>query len=437
MYHFIRSQRLFLLFCLLFIGFSIGLQHHAVAAPVTQADSPLEPPPANDNFDQATTITLPFSQYVDTTWATLEVGEAHPSCASDEFHNSVWFRFTADVDDTLVLNTWWNVPYLVMYAGDAIDTLQELYCFHGPYLRGLPVSGGTTYYIQLAGDYNNYFATQFEVYSAPDPTVEINYSPDTPAKQSSVYFYGYVYDVADMGVSLWSWDFGDGTTATADYIEHTYAQDGDYTVTLDIVTNDGRTASATRTVSVRTYDVAIIQVSRPNSARAGTTKQIVVSVENASNSDYAWVELYKSQLGGFSFVGSQRQLVVATPSGAVTKFYMGYTFTDDDAAVGKVVFKAVAYPEHYDYFPADNEFITFATKVTPARVRGATDNDVVSGAALDEFADYNTDTMSNVEFSFSEAGMGTVSGLGELVDGQQEAHQPTESFKMYLPAINR
>lgn len=445
MYPSTRSHYLFLLFSILFLGLTLGLQQHATAAPVTQSDSPLEPPPVNDNFAQATTITLPFSQYVDATWATIEVDEPRPSCAFGEFNNSVWFRFTADTDDLLVLNTYYSVPLLAIYTGDTIDNLSELRCAYGTYSLGLQVYAGTTYYIQLAGDYFGTFTTQFEVYSAPTPTVEIGFSPDMPAKQSSTYFYGYVYDAANMEVVSWSWDFGDGTTATSNYLYHTYAQDGDYTVTLNIVTSDGRTASASRIVSVRTYDVAITQVSRPNSARAGATKPIVISVKNATYSDYVRVELYKSQVGGFEFVGSQRQFVVATPRGKVTKFYMGYTFTDNDAAVGKVVFKAVAYPEHTDYFPADNEFITFATKVNPARIKGANATDDISSAAIDEFAGYNTDTVSNIELSFEEVGVGTIDGLGETENevspedatAQQDAMQPTESFKTYLPVLNR
>ena len=45
------------------------------------------------------------------------------------------------------------------------------------------------------------------------------------------------------------WDFGDGTTATGQAVEHTYAATGSYTVTAT-ATDDGDSTSATRTVTV-------------------------------------------------------------------------------------------------------------------------------------------------------------------------------------------
>jgi len=57
------------------------------------------------------------------------------------------------------------------------------------------------------------------------------------------------YDLDGIIVSYF-WDFGDGTNATGITVEHTYLDDGDYTVTLSITDNVGETdnTSSTKTV---------------------------------------------------------------------------------------------------------------------------------------------------------------------------------------------
>lgn len=64
-------------------------------------------------------------------------------------------------------------------------------------------------------------------------------------------------------------------------------------------------------------------------------------------------------------VGSLTQFVAARPSNRTTEFPFNYTFTADDAAVGKVTFKAVAVLVYArDALPADNQAIGAPTRVT-------------------------------------------------------------------------
>lgn len=44
----------------------------------------------------------------------------------------------------------------------------------------------------------------------------------------------------------WEWDFGDGNTSTEQHPTHTYAEEGIFEVTLDIITDEGCTSSLTR-----------------------------------------------------------------------------------------------------------------------------------------------------------------------------------------------
>jgi PKD repeat protein len=90
----------------------------------------------------------------------------------------------------------------------------------------------------------------------PDP-VSVNEAPTATFAYSinglTVDFTDQSAD-ADGTIQSWSWDFGDGTTSTAQNPIHTYDADGTYTVSLE-VTDDGgakATASATPTVAAPT-----------------------------------------------------------------------------------------------------------------------------------------------------------------------------------------
>src|SRR5207245_2104731 len=54
----------------------------------------------------------------------------------------------------------------------------------------------------------------------------------------------------DGSIVAWSWNFGDGATATAQNPTHSYAAGGTYSVTLTVTDNSGATNTAARTVTV-------------------------------------------------------------------------------------------------------------------------------------------------------------------------------------------
>jgi PKD repeat protein len=203
------------------------------------------------------------------------------------------------------------------------------------------------------------------VQGAPPPVANFGFNPFDPSVFDVVQFFDFSFDPGGVGIASQAWDFGDGATGTGPSPTHQYAADGDYTVQLTVTTFDGRTASTSQTLQVRTHDVAITKFTVPKSASAGQTRAVTVGINSRRSPESVEVQLFKSVPGGFQFVGSLTQSVPVRPSNRTTNFDFSYTFTADDARVGKVTFKAVAnIVGARDALPADNEAIASPTKVS-------------------------------------------------------------------------
>src|SRR5262245_28564426 len=118
------------------------------------------PPPANDDFDHATTIgRLPFSVFSATVSATTAPDD--PKCNGRG--HTVWFRFTPQADVHVIADTFGSSyeTTLSVYTGTR-GHLTQLGC------AGTPAEGqnldfqataGTTYYL-MAGSVDHHFARE-------------------------------------------------------------------------------------------------------------------------------------------------------------------------------------------------------------------------------------------------------------------------------------
>jgi len=117
---------------------------------------------------------------------------------------------------------------------------------------------------------------------APTPVVSI-LAPASNVSLSaggSVSFQGSA-TISDGSALTYSWAFGDGTSAAvAGPVSHTYATAGTYAATFTATSNQGKTASATRTITVTTAGFTV-------TASAGTGGSIspsgAVSVANGGS----------------------------------------------------------------------------------------------------------------------------------------------------------
>jgi len=332
------------------------------------------PPPANDNFANAGSIgTLPFSDNVDMSAATLEPGERTPAGAFTPITASVWYAFTPLVTESLSAsaNSCCITPILAVYTGSSLTGLTQV---------GTGVSGfgpdtfravaGTTYNFQLARSvvFGGSAFMSFSLQVTPPPVTSFFLSLIDPSVFDTVSFVNSSYDPGQIGFQSQLWTFGDGTSSSLVSPSHRYAADGSYTVKLAVTTLDGRTASASTVLMVKTNDVAIAKFSAPTSTGVGQTRAVTVGLSNKRYGETVQVQLFKSDpaaYNGYDLVGTLTQDVPVQSSNRTVTFDFTYTFTANDAAVGKVTFEAIAsIIGARDAQPADNTAIsTPPTKV--------------------------------------------------------------------------
>src|SRR6266576_3191912 len=327
------------------------------------------PPPPNDLFDNATAIgALPFSDALDLTAASTEGGEPSASCAAPfgGASSSAWYRFTPTETGSISANAFSGAfsNVVAAYTGTSVTSLSEVVCGVFGNRMTFHAVANTTYYFQVGGLFGQRGPLEFRLDVTPPPVANFFFFPFDASVFDVVQFVDQSFDSGGVGFAPPAWTFGDGTTGTGNPT-HRFAADGDYSVQLTVTTLDGRTAVASQTVHVRTHDVAITRFSTPNAASSGQTRRIVVSVNSKRYTESVQVRLLRSVPGGFQQFGSLTQFVPMDPKSGTTNFNFTYTFTDDDALIGKVTFRAVAVISGArDALPADNEAIGPPTKVS-------------------------------------------------------------------------
>jgi PKD repeat protein len=330
------------------------------------------PGPPNDDFVNATAIgPRPYVDNPDLTVASVEMGE--PTLPADPFNPvaaSVWYTFTPDFTETLTATagSCCVSPILAVYTGNSVQGLTLVAARSG---FGQPVTfqavAGTPYHFQLGRGQiiGGTAPMSFRLEPTPPPFAQFFFFPFDPSIFDTVQFQDMSFDPGQIGIASQEWQFGDGTNGTGFVSSHRYAADGDYTVDLLVTTFDGRSASASQVVHVRTHDIAITKFAAPTSARAGQTRELTIGVRNSLYPESVQFQLYKSVPGsGFQLMGTLTQLIPVRTGNKTVPVTLSYTFSNDDAAVGKVTFQAVAtIMGARDALPADNTAIAPPTRV--------------------------------------------------------------------------
>lgn len=302
-------------------------------------------PPSNDDFAQAESITtLSFSTTLDITEATTEPDEPQMCWFMDR---TVWYSFLPT--DTMVLRASTQGSAIasnvnVYRATPGVDNLEFVGCAAFGDTAAFIAQAGQTYYLQAGPTFGEGGAVQvnLEEFIPPVPEVNISVSPSDPSAFDHVQFCDGSNDPAGFGFESFTWEFDDGATSTDVCVSHFYGADGDYTVQHSATTFDGRTASTSQVLQVRTHDVAINKLVIPQTARVNQTKAINVEIKNKRYSENVQVSLYKGVPGGGEQLIGTLTLFVPARTTRATTFKFSYTFTAADAAIGKVTFRAEA-----------------------------------------------------------------------------------------------
>jgi len=324
--------------------------------------------PPNDDFGTATGIsTLPFSDVANLAIASTEPGEQTPACAVfyPPVNRTVWYSFTPTQTQSITARIVNASIYTVVaaYSGNTVTSLTELGCgvFGGS--STFRAQAGTTYHFLVGGLFNQGGPVEFRLEVTPPPVANLFYYPSDPTAFDVVQFIDQSYDPGGVGISARAWQFGDGATGSDCCPTHRYAADGSYTTQLTVTTLDGRTASTSQTVLVRTHDVAITRFQAPSAGMTGKTSRIAVDIRSNRYPETVQVQLFKSVPGGFQLVATSMQTLPTR--NRITSVAFSYTFAPEDAIIGKVTFKAVAsLLGARDALPADNEAIAPPTKVS-------------------------------------------------------------------------
>jgi len=83
-----------------------------------------------------------------------------------------------------------------------------------------------------------------------DPSATFTFTPSQPHVQQPVSFDASSSTDKDGTITVYAWDFGDGSVATGKTTSHTFIKEGTYTVVLTVTDNDGATATQEDKITV-------------------------------------------------------------------------------------------------------------------------------------------------------------------------------------------
>jgi len=175
--------------------------------------------------------------------------------------------------DGIIVDYHWNFGDGTNATGPIVE---HAYIDNGSYLVSLTVTDDD-------GATNSTSSTKTILNRSPIAIFTVS-SETTYPSQSIVFNATQSYD-PDGIITAYLWDFGDNVNASGSVVEHAYDAEGNYTVTLTVVDDDGAMDSATATQIVLRRDVAALAVTASKNL-IGTGFLVILNVTVENQGDY-------------------------------------------------------------------------------------------------------------------------------------------------------
>jgi PKD repeat protein len=288
---------------------------------------------------------------------------------------------------------------------------------------------------QSGGAYVKFFVEAFDNAGNNAKTSTLDYTviiPNWPpiakfSESASIVYTGEVIDFDASGsydpdgyIVSYSWDFGDGNTDSGITVSHSYVDDGEYTVALRVVDDDGTVGGKTASIVVK---------NRPPVADLTTSAAILNKEEtvtfDASGSydpdgyivDYSW---------DFGDGNTATGVTVSHSYPASGTYTVTLTVTDDDGATDTTTTtKTVRNKPPVAIFTESTENVYVNEKIT-FNAAGSYDPDGTIVNYLWDFGDGNTATGVTVFHAYADNGSYSVTLTVTDNDGATDSAHATK-----------
>ncbi len=270
-----------------------------------------------------------------------------------------------------------------------------------------------------AGNSQTQTVGNFTIDNTP-PSVSISASSTTINEGESIFFNGSSTTDSSAGVdaSSFVWNFGDSQSATGQTTNHTYSQNGTYTVRLNVTDNVGNTG--TNTIVVTVNDLAPTS-SFTFSPSTGIFENTTTVQFNSTSTGYDTPLTYFWDFGDLSTSTQENPTHVFANNGTYT---VNLTVTDADGSTNTSS-QTVSVSDTGPSVSISGTASTFVASTASYSASGSTGSDQPFTYEWDfnytgSFdSEQNTGTTSSVDHTFSSTGTFTIAVRVTDSDGSQ------------------
>ncbi len=252
------------------------------------------------------------------------------------------------------------------------------------------------------------FDVPLEVVQNLPPTAALNLSTTTGKAPLVVNFSGVGSTDPDGTIVSYTWDFGDGASASNSTASHTYTIPGVYTVTLTVTDNVGATNTAKATVTILAANM-LPKASLNLSTGSGEAPLVVDFFAEGSTDSDGTIVSYAWDFGDKGSASTSTASHTYTTAGMYT---VTLTVTDNDGGVGTAQRTVTVSAPPANIPPTASLDLSTGSGAVPLTVEfsaeGSTDADGIIVSYAWDFGDGASASTSIASHTYTAAGVYTV-----------------------------